>query len=158
VKPARTRQRGTCFAESESAKPGMGQGDLLHDLKHFNRPVRTRMPGGVGGVRRKPPPIPIIRIHGTDDRGARGLSMGGASRRSERLSGWTPKASTTLLLNGLLRESISLYCLFSFLCFAFPTYPLPTAYDIRVCDSPGSWQEMNDGKLYTSPIDRRISK
>jgi hypothetical protein len=25
----------------------------------------------------------------------------------------------------------------SFLCFAFPTYPLPAAYDIRVSDSPG---------------------
>lgn len=30
------------------------------DLKRFNRPVRTRMPGGVGGARSlRPPPIPI---------------------------------------------------------------------------------------------------
>ena len=28
----------------------MWQGDLQHDLNHFNRPVRTRMPGGVAGV------------------------------------------------------------------------------------------------------------
>ena len=26
-------------------------GNLCGDLNHFNRPVRTRMPGGVGGVR-----------------------------------------------------------------------------------------------------------
>jgi hypothetical protein len=51
VKPARTWQRGTCFAESESAKPGMGQGNLRHDLNHSKRPVRTSMPGGVARVR-----------------------------------------------------------------------------------------------------------
>ena len=31
------------------------------DLNRFNRPVRTRMPGGVGGARSLwPPPIPIV--------------------------------------------------------------------------------------------------
>jgi hypothetical protein len=51
VKPARAWQRVNQFRRPEPAKPGMRQGDLLHDLNHFNRPVRTRMPGGVGGVR-----------------------------------------------------------------------------------------------------------
>jgi hypothetical protein len=31
--------------------PGAVRGNSRDDLNRFNRPVRTRMPGGVGGVR-----------------------------------------------------------------------------------------------------------
>ena len=39
---------------------GLGSSRKREDLKRdFNRVVRTRMLGGVGGVRREPAPIPI---------------------------------------------------------------------------------------------------
>ena len=52
VQPDRPRQRETGIAESTPATSGTGSRQLeLGDLNCSNRPVRTRMPGGVGGVR-----------------------------------------------------------------------------------------------------------
>ena len=46
-----------------------------HDLNFLNRPVRTRMPGGVAGERpERSPPMPIVR--GPE------LTLGGATNRS----------------------------------------------------------------------------
>ena len=39
----------TISPNSNSAKPGVWLVNQAHDLNHSNRPVRTRMPGGVGG-------------------------------------------------------------------------------------------------------------
>ena len=40
-------------------KGAPGECPISPDLNFSNRPVRTRMPGGVGGVRLRPAPIPI---------------------------------------------------------------------------------------------------
>ena len=49
VKLARAWQRVNRSRRARIGEPGVQQGKLLHDLNHSNRPVRTRMPGGVGG-------------------------------------------------------------------------------------------------------------
>ena len=61
VKPDRPWQRGINSAELRQSKPGVGPSNhKLDDLNHRNRPVRTRMPGGVGGV--EPVGSPLSRF------------------------------------------------------------------------------------------------
>ena len=52
VKPKRTRQRETELGGSDThnLRWRAGIGSKHADLNYSNRPVRTRMPGGVGGV------------------------------------------------------------------------------------------------------------
>jgi hypothetical protein len=51
VKPERPRQREISFAELGTVTSGVGSGVAqAGDLNYSNRPVRTRMPGGVAGV------------------------------------------------------------------------------------------------------------
>jgi hypothetical protein len=53
VKPEWLWQREIKSGGSEISNPGRCAGTYIPclDLNHSNRPVRTRMPGGVGGVR-----------------------------------------------------------------------------------------------------------
>ena len=61
VKPERPWQREISSAELEQGKPGrwVGRNYKPGDLNHSNRPVRNRMPGGVGGV--QPTGCPLSR-------------------------------------------------------------------------------------------------
>ena len=69
VKPDALRQRGTGVARIGITQP-WASGRVQHnpdDLNYSNRPVRTRMPGGVGGARSGilTAPIPIAQLTGT---------------------------------------------------------------------------------------------
>jgi hypothetical protein len=61
VKPKQVWQRGNQLRRGrQSARPGAAPRNGGGDLNHFNRPVRTRMPDGVAGVRSAmTAPIPI---------------------------------------------------------------------------------------------------
>ena len=64
VKPERPRQRETELGGSDThnLRWRAGIGSKHADLNYSNRPVRTRMPGGVGGARSGilTAPIPIV--------------------------------------------------------------------------------------------------
>ena len=51
VKPSMVWQRDNQSCRTRTGETGsMREGLPAYYLNHFNRPVRTRMPGGVGGV------------------------------------------------------------------------------------------------------------
>ena len=66
VKPERPRQRETELGGSDThnLRWRAGIGSKHADLNYSNRPVRTRMPGGVGGARSGilTAPIPIAAV------------------------------------------------------------------------------------------------